>query len=71
MRLTLRTMLAYLDEILERHDVAGLLNVTLKLETTKRKVRAYADQPARIAFAGPSPGPRAALESRQELAGIR
>jgi transposase len=35
------------DEILERHDVAGLLKVELKLETTPRKVRAYADQPAR------------------------
>lgn len=38
---------AAVDEILARHDVAGLLNVALKLETTRRKVRAYADQPAR------------------------
>lgn len=37
---------ATVDEILERHDVAGLLKVELKLETTQRKVRAYADQPA-------------------------
>lgn len=35
------------DEVLERHAVAGLLKVKLQLETTKRNVRAYADQPAR------------------------
>ena len=40
---------AAVDEILARHDLAGLLTVELKLETTKRKVRAYADQPARTA----------------------
>jgi len=38
---------AAVAEILERHDLAGLLTVELKLETTRRKVRAYADQPAR------------------------
>jgi transposase len=38
---------AAVDEILARHDLAGLLTVELKLETTRRKVRAYADQPAR------------------------
>jgi len=38
---------AAVDEILERHDLAGLPMVELKLETTRRKVRAYADQPAR------------------------
>lgn len=43
-RVTLQTAV---DEILERHDVAGLLSVELKLETTQRPVRAYAGQPAR------------------------
>jgi len=38
---------AAVDEILERHKVLGLLTVELKLETTDRPVRAYADQPAR------------------------
>lgn len=38
---------AVVDEVLERHDVTGLLDVVLKLETTERHVRAYADQPAR------------------------
>jgi transposase len=38
---------AAVDEILERHKVVGLLTVELKLETTDRPVRAYADQPAR------------------------
>ncbi len=36
------------DEILERYAVTGLLTVELKLETTRRKVRAYAERPARI-----------------------
>ena len=35
------------DEILERREVAGLLKIGLKLETARRQVRAYADQPAR------------------------
>jgi len=43
-RASLRAAVA---EILARHDLAGLLTVELQLETTRRTVRAYADQPAR------------------------
>lgn len=38
---------AAVTEVLDRHQVAPLLKVQLKPETTRRKVRAYAGRPAR------------------------